>query len=118
MTALEHNIKHELKYLLASFAIVSIIFYIAFRTSGITQVLRTTASIYWLFVIPGYALALYSSVAMMDRVLTGTAVQIAIYATLSYYIGLAGLTNLTAHVIIVPIISIVLGIVLWKKYSN
>jgi len=110
----EHNVKQEVQYLLAGYVALSIVFFVAFRQSPLMDVLRTTASIYWMFVLPGYALALCSRQGFVDRVLIGTSVQVGVFGLASYYLSLMG-WSLATHGLVLPVFSIIVGIVLWKR---
>ncbi len=108
------QIKQEFKWLAASFVILSVILMIAFQKSNIGQVIRTATSLYWMFVLPGYALALCSRQGFVERFIIGVTVQTAILGLVSYYAGLAGWPVAT-HGFVLPLFSILVGIGLWWK---
>lgn len=109
-----NQIKQELKWLAIGYAIFSIIVFVAFQKSSFVEILRTTASIYWMFVIPGYALVLCSKKGFAERFIIGLSVQTAVFGLVSYYAGLLG-WHVATHGIILPLFSIIVGIVLWRK---
>jgi hypothetical protein len=96
------------------YAVLSIIFKISFANSSLLETLRVTASLYWMFVLPGYALALCSRQDFANRLIIGTIVQVGIIGHLSYFTGLAG-WHISTHGLILPLVSILIGIVLWKR---
>ncbi len=104
----------ELKWLAIGYIILSIAIFIAFQKSSLVEILRTTASVYWLFVLPGYALMLCSKKGFVERFIIGLSVQTAIIGLASYYAGLLG-WHVATHGIILPLFSIIIGIILWWK---
>jgi uncharacterized membrane protein len=109
--------KKELKALGIGFILLTIVIFAAFRQSSVVEVLRTAFSLYWMFVLPGYALALFSKQGFVERLIIGITVQVAAYGLASYYAGLLG-WHVATHGLILPIPSIIVGIVLWKKCSQ
>ncbi len=108
------QIKQELKWLAIGYIALSIIIFIAFQKSSIIEILRTTASLYWMFVLPGYTLSLCSKQGFVDRLIIGVSVQAAVFGLASYYAGLAG-WHIATHGIVLPLISIIVGLILWWK---
>lgn len=108
------KLKQELKWLALGYAVLSIAAFIAFQKSSIMEVLRTTASLYWMFVLPGYSLALCSRQGFMERIIIGVSVQTAVFGLASYYAGLLG-WHIATHGAVLPAISIIIGVVLWRK---
>jgi len=111
---LSDQIKQELKLLGIGFVVLGIVIFIAFQKSSIVEVLRVAASLYWMFVLPGYALALCSRQGFVERLIIGISVQTAVIGLASYYAGLIG-WHVATHGLVLPIISIIVGIVLWQK---
>ncbi len=109
-----NQIKEELKWLAIGYVLFSIAIYVAFRNSSIAEILRTTAGIYWMFVLPGYALSLCSKQGFVERLIIGLSVQSAVFGLASYYAGLLG-WHVATHAIVLPLISIIIGIILWRK---
>jgi hypothetical protein len=108
------QLKQELKLLALGYIVLGIIFYIAFQNSSVLQILRATAALYWMFVIPGYALSLCSKQGFVERLIIGLSVQAGVFGLASYYAGLLG-WHVATHGIVLPIISIIIGIILWKR---
>ncbi len=108
------QIKQELKWLAIGYILFSIEVFIAFQKSGFGEILRTTAGIYWMFVIPGYALSLCSKKGFMERFIIGLSVQAAVFGLAGYYAGLLG-WHAATHGFVLPLISIIVGIVLWRR---
>ncbi|MEM4240126.1 MAG: hypothetical protein QXM31_02205 [Candidatus Woesearchaeota archaeon] len=109
-----NELKQELKWLAIGYIILSIAVYVAFRNSSISEILRTTAGIYWMFVLPGYALSLCSKQGFVERLIIGVSVQAGVFGLGSYYAGLLG-WHVATHAIALPIISIIAGIILWRR---
>ncbi len=116
MSAL-HDLKSELKALGIGLIALTAVIWFAFPESATMQVVRTAASLYWIFVIPGYALSLCSKQPFVDRLIIGIAVQTAAYGLASYYLGLAG-WHVATHGLVLPAVSIVVGVILWKKLRD
>lgn len=110
----KQEIKQELKWLALGYIALSIIFYIAFKNSSTGQILRTAAALYWMFVLPGYALSLCSKQGFVERFIIGVSVQAGVIGLASYYAGLLG-WHVASHGIVLPIFSIIIGIILWWK---
>jgi uncharacterized membrane protein len=106
--------KNEMYALGVGFIVLAAILLAGFKASPWLDVLRTAAALYWMFVIPGYALALCSKQGFVERLILGITVQVALFGLLSYYAGLAG-WHVATHGLILPLFSIAAGIFLWKK---
>ncbi len=110
---LEEHVKTELKILGLGYIVLSIVFMIAFQKSNILEVLRVTASVYWMFVLPGYVLTLCSRQPFMERLIIGIVLQVAVFANASYYFGLLG-WHVSTHGLLLPLGSIAVGILVWR----
>ncbi|MEM4254073.1 MAG: hypothetical protein QXR48_01665 [Candidatus Woesearchaeota archaeon] len=104
----------ELKWLALGYVALVIVFIIAFQNTAVVTLLRTTASVYWMFVLPGYALSLCSKQGFVERFIIGVSVQAAVFGLASYYAGLLG-WHVATHGFILPLFSIIIGIILWWK---
>ena len=107
------KINKELVYLLIAFLISIVIFKAVFYKESFLNVLKMVASLFWLFLLPGYSIMLYwdEKLDFLERLIVGIALGIALVGTLSYYIGLIGL-NIKFHAIILPLLLILIGVVL------
>ncbi len=87
------EIKKELLLLLAVLGLMVIVIKIAYYKESVLVVVRTAATLFWLFVIPGYALTLYwrQKLDFIERVVIGTIGALAVSGLMSYYLGLLGL---------------------------
>lgn len=94
----------ELKWLAAGFAVLVVVLKIAYYRENILTVAKTAAAIYWLLVIPGYAMMLSwkHQLGFLERTFLGTVAAIAITGIASYYLGLAGL-KLQSQTIALPL---------------
>ena len=104
-------IKKELVYLGTLLLIAILIFKISFFRESFLGTLRVVLSLFWLFVLPGYAVMLYwnDKLHFIERFLIGIGVSAAIIGILSYYFGISGL-NIKYHTILLPSLLIALGI--------
>ncbi|MBI2144949.1 hypothetical protein HYU18_01365 [Candidatus Woesearchaeota archaeon] len=87
------HFKDELKWLAAGLVLLIALLKIAYYRESIAIAARTAASIYWLLVIPGYAIMLHwkDNIGFLERTAIGTMAAMAITGIASYYLGLAGL---------------------------
>ena len=101
----------ELKYIGIVFALVFVGLKIAFYKESLLVVLRTSISLLWLFVLPGYFLMLYwrEKLGFLERLIIGIALAAAVTGIVSYYLGLAGL-HIRYHHFLLPALLIVIGI--------
>ena len=107
------KINKELVYLLIAFLISIVIFKAVFYKESFLNVLKMVASLFWLFLLPGYSIMFCweEKLDFLERLIVGIALGIALVGTLSYYIGLIGL-NIKFHAIILPLLLILIGVVL------
>lgn len=112
------ELKQEAKWLAAAFAAFLVILYIAYRDESIITVARTAAAIYWLFVIPGYAVMLNwrGHIGFVERIVAGTVGAMAVVGVASYYLGLIGL-KLQNQTLILPTAVIIISFALAAKFS-
>jgi uncharacterized membrane protein len=104
------KLKNESLWLLVLLAVSLILFKIVFYKESILAILKTALSLYWLFVLPGFALMYYweKKLGFAERFVIGIFVQAAIVGILSYYLGLLGL-HVKYSGIIIPILSLLVG---------
>ena len=103
----------EIKTLAAAFVAAAIIIKIAYYKEGITDAIRTTASLFWLFVIPGYAITFHwkDNLGLVERLAAGTVIAMAIGSIASYYLGIAGL-KIQHQTILLPAAIIVISLII------
>lgn len=103
----------ELRHIGLLFIFALIAFAIAFYKENIVATIRTVASLFWLFVIPGYFVMFYwhEKINFVERIVIGTLFCAGIAGFLSYYFGLVGL-NIMYHAILLPFVLILLGVLL------
>ena len=108
-----NKIKKELIYLLIVFIVAIIIFKVVFYNEGLFNVLKTVASLFWLFLLPGYSLMFYweEKLDFLERFIIGIVLGIALVGIFSYHLGLIGL-NIKLHTIVLPLIIIISGIII------
>ena len=112
------KIKQEAAWLAAAFAVLFIIIYIAYRDESIIVVARTAAAIYWLFIIPGYAVMFHwgAHLGFIERIVAGTVAAMVVVGVASYYLGLMGL-KLQNQTLILPAAVIVISFALAARFS-
>lgn len=105
------KIKKELGYVGILFILFILIFKITFFKESLVVVFRMVISLFWMFILPGYALMFYwkNKLGFTERFIMGIALSTAIIGILSYYLGLIGI-NIKYHTIILPLIIILAGL--------
>lgn len=104
-------IKKESKYIGLLFVIGLAIFKIIYFKENLVVLIRMVASLFWLFVIPGYFAMIYwkEKLEFTERLVIGVFVSAAVIGIFSYYIGLLGL-NIKYHGILLPVLIILAGL--------
>jgi len=112
-------LKKELKCLGIAFILLAIALKIAFYNETIIIILRTAIALFWLFVLPGFAVMLYwKNLSFLTRLIISIPLSTAVIGTASYYLGLIGF-NVNYHTIILPAVMIIVGLIInMKKKSN
>jgi uncharacterized membrane protein len=110
------KIKKEGIVLVSLLILSVIILKLIYFKEDFAVVLRTVASFFWLFVVPGYTLMLiwHEKLSFMERFVVGIALSAGITGIASYYLGLLGL-NIIYHTILIPILIIVVSMILVRK---
>ena len=110
------KLKKELSYVGILFILFIVIFKIIFFKENLMVVFRVIISIFWLFVLPGYAAMFYwnDKLDFTERLIIGIALSAAIIGIFSYYLGIIGI-NIKYHTIILPSILILTGILVNVK---
>ena len=100
---LSNKIKQESLYLFVSFILFTIILKIAFYKEDLITTIKTSVSIFWLFILPGFSILYYWSdkLEFIERLILSFVVSSAIIGISSYYIGLLGL-HIKYHIIVIP----------------
>ena len=109
-------IKKELKYVGLLFLAALAIFKAVFYKENFIVLVRYVLSLFWLFVLPGYAIMLYwmEKLDFLERIVVGIAASAAVTGILSYYIGLLGL-DIKYHAVLLPLTLIIAGIIITIK---
>lgn len=114
MTALKKEIfelvKKEALYMAALFLAALLIFKIVFYKEVIAVLLRTLASIFWLFALPGYFIMLHwhEKLNFLERFIIGAIAAASAIGIASYYLGIFGL-NIKYHAILLPLALLAAG---------
>ena len=111
----------ELKYIGIALALVFVALKVTFYKESLLVVLRTSVSLFWLFILPGYSLMLYwrEKLEFAERFVIGVLLSAAVMGIFSYYFGLMGL-SIRYHAFILPPVIIVIGLIaaMKKKASS
>ena len=114
------KLRKELTYLGIILIGGIIIFQLLFFRENVITTARTVLSLYWLFILPGFAVMYYwhDKLDFLERLVIGSVLGIAVMGIASYYIGLAGL-HVKYHLVL-PLITIGISafFVLEKKNSH
>ncbi len=115
MIALENDMKKEMLNLGMSFAVFFLIFWAAFIKENIITVAWTAASIYWLFVIPGFAIMHHwrNSLEFIERLIMGAVLGLAIVGVVGYNLSVIGL-HMKYHTVILPVLMLFAAFALEK----
>ena len=98
--------------LLALVIIIKIVFY----KQDIVTTTRTALALFWMFVLPGYALLYYwkDRLDFGERIVIGIATAAAVIAIASYYMGLLGLP-VSLHGIVLPVVMLAAAYLIMKR---
>ncbi|MEK6943342.1 MAG: hypothetical protein AABX00_04735 [Nanoarchaeota archaeon] len=114
-----NKLKKESAYLAITFAAFLMIFKIAFYNESAFNAVKITASIFWMFVLPGFLIMFYwhENLEFIERLVIGTALGLGIMGSASYYLGLIGL-NINHQTILLPLSFIVIGLLTSIRSKN
>ena len=113
------QLKNELITLGILFLLVVVGFRVIFLAENFNTILRTVISIFWIFVLPGFAVMFYwnDKLRFYERLIIGICVGAVIIGMLSYYLGIMGL-HIKYHTVLLPFILILIGVIInlrkWK----
>ena len=112
-------LKKEGVYLAIALAAGIVLFKVIFYNETFVNITRLVASLFWLFVIPGYFVILYweKKLDFIERMIIGTALGVGLDGILSYYLGLFGV-NIKFHTVILPLVLILIGIFAFLNFSD
>lgn len=87
---------------------------IAFYKESILVIVRSSLSLFWILILPGFAIMHYwdDKLDFIEKLIIGAIVSAGATGILSYYLGLLGI-NIKYHVWIIPPLLIVIGIFLF-----
>jgi len=105
------KVKKELVHIGIALILFILIFKIIFFKEDLIVIFRTVASIFWMFIVPGYFILFYwhEKLGFTERLIIGIALSAAVIGIFSYYLGLIGL-NIKYHTIILPLTMILIGV--------
>ena len=114
------QMKKELAIISAIFVLTFLAFKAIFLSEDFFIVLRTVAAIFWVLVLPGFAIMLYwrEELKFYERLIIGIGVGTALIGLLSYYTGLMSL-HVKYHAILLPLAIILAGFIMaaTRKYN-
>ena len=104
-------IRKESAYIGILFLALLVVFKIVYYKESITVLLRSAASLFWLFAVPGYFIMLYwrEKLDFTERILIGIGLSAAIIGISSYYLGLIGM-GIKYHGIFMPLALLLIGL--------
>jgi hypothetical protein len=108
-----HKIRTEAKVIVMVGAFLLIGLKIVLFSEAFLSLVRITAALMWMYVIPGYVL-LFSAkdMPLPARMGIGTCAAIALYGIMSYYLGIVG-AHVRFHWTILPFLMIGFGYLLF-----
>ncbi len=114
------TVKNELLSLGIALVVLAVILKIAFYKDAVWNIIKMAGALFWLYVLPGYAILLHwsESLDFLERLIIGSVIGGVVVAALSYYVGLMGI-HLKYHGIILPviIIGVSLGVMYLPSFS-
>ena len=115
----KENIKQEVQSLLLTLVILTMILQIVFYKESLITTLKTSLSLFWLFMLPGFALMFHyhEKLDFLQRLIIGTGLGFAIIGTFSYLIGVLGL-HIRYHSILLPVLLIAVAIIPQVQHSQ
>lgn len=116
----KEKIKAETKGIFIVLVISVILFKIIFYREGIVSVVRTVASLYWIFVLPGFYLmyAWAENLKFLERVIIGIVLNTSLIGISSYYLGILGL-HTKFHMIVLPAAILIISfIIIGRKFKK
>lgn len=104
-------IKKEMIYVAILFFVALLLFKIAFYKESFSILLKTAASIFLLFVLPGYAIMLYwhEKLGFLQRSVMGIIIAASAAGISSYYLGILGFDT-RYHAFFIPLALIASGL--------
>lgn len=114
------QIKKELIMMAVIFILTLLAFKAAFLQEDFFVVLRTVTAIFWILIVPGFAVMSYwqEELKFYERLIIGIGTGTVLVGLLSYYTGLMGL-HVKYHAILLPSFIILAGFIMAasRKYK-
>lgn len=103
---------YESRKLFFLFLIVFAGFIIVFYKENIITTLKFTASLFLLFVVPGFYVMLYYSERLdfLERTVIGAVLSAALFGIISYYLNLIEM-HIKYYSLVIPLIIILIGLI-------
>ena len=111
-----NSLKKELTNIILLLAGLCLIFQLVFNKGSLGTNITAAASVYWLFILPGFAIMYWwqESLDFVERVIIGSVIGFAVIGVGGYYIGLLGI-HTRFHSLILPPIMILIGLIGLKR---
>lgn len=114
------QLKKELAIIVCMFIAALLTFKLIFLSEDFFIVLRTVMAIFWLFVLPGFAVMFYwnKELKFYERLVIGIGIGTVLLGLMGYYTGLLGL-HAMYHALVLPIAVLIVGISInAKKFTS
>ena len=114
------QMKKELMMMAVLFILTLLAFKAVFLQEDFFVVFRAVTAIFWILVVPGFAVMSYwqEELKFYERLIIGIGIGTVLTGLLSYYAGLMGL-NIKYHMILLPLAIVLAGLAIaaTRKYK-
>ncbi len=113
------HLKQDAKVLALLFLGATFLFWVAFSKEAFTVVLRTVASLFWLFIFPGFYIMYYwaEQLTFMERFVLGILTSLAITGIAGYYLNVL-FVHIKYYPYVIPLATLIVAAVLiFRKAS-
>lgn len=116
MQKIYEKIKKEFIVIFLLFILSIIIFKILFYKENILIILRAVASVFWMFVLPGFSLMYYweEKLDFIERLIIGIILSAAIFSVIGYNLAFFGF-HIKYHVVVIPVLCLAVGFFIARK---
>ena len=113
---MHEQLKSEFIQVFAVFATLFVILKIVFINENLFTLLRFAASLFWLFVIPGFCIMLIwrEKLDFIERLIMGTVLGLAVFGLVGYNLSAAGF-GMNYQVFLLPVLIISASFLALKK---
>ena len=113
------KVKLEAVILAALFIVLTILFKIMFSKEEVMVIIKIILALYWLFLLPGFALLYYwhEQLDLIERIIIGFALGVAITGTFGYLLGLIGI-SMKIQQLAIPAVCLILAAIVVHRTSS